>query len=112
MNNITFKQLRNLTEDQARELLEAVRWPNGAICPRCGSDRAHKLEPKTEGKTHVRAGVYFCGACRKQFTVTVGTVMERSQNQDCRLAHGFLSGLLIQERHFRSSTTPNSWNLL
>ena len=79
MNNITFKQLRNLTEDQAREMLEAVRWPNGAICPRCGSDRAHKLEPKTEGKTHVRAGVYFCGACRKQFTVTVGTVMERSR---------------------------------
>ncbi|HUI87334.1 MAG TPA: IS1595 family transposase, partial [Anaerolineales bacterium] len=79
MNNITFKQLRNLTEDQARELLEAVRWPNGVICPRCGSDRAHKLEPKTEGKTHVRAGVYFCGACRKQFTVTVGTVMERSR---------------------------------
>jgi transposase-like protein len=79
MNNITFKQLRNLTEDQAREMLEAVRWPNGATCPRCGSDRAHKLEPKTEGKTHVRAGVYFCGACRKQFTVTVGTVMERSR---------------------------------
>lgn len=79
MNNITFKQLRNLTEDQAREMLESIRWPDGATCPRCGSARAHKLQPKTEGKTHVRPGVYFCGDCRKQFTVTVGTIFEGSR---------------------------------
>jgi transposase-like protein len=79
MNNITFKQLRNLTEDQARELLEAVRWPNGAVCPHCGGTEAYKLTPKAESKEAVRAGVYKCKACRKQFTVTVGTVMERSR---------------------------------
>ena len=79
MNTITFKQLRNLTEDQARDMLESIRWPEGATCPRCGSARAHKLQPKTEGKTHVRAGVYFCGDCRKQFTVTVGTIFEGSR---------------------------------
>lgn len=79
MNNITFKQLRNLSEDQARDLLESIRWPHGANCPHCGSKEAHKLQPKTEGKTHVRAGVYFCGDCRKQFTVTVGTIFEGSR---------------------------------
>jgi transposase-like protein len=79
MDNITFKQLRNLTEEQAREMLEAIRWNGQPICPRCQSDRAHKLQPKTEGKTHVRAGVYFCGNCRKQFTVTVGTIFEGSR---------------------------------
>lgn len=79
MENLTFNQLKKLTEDEARELLEAIRWNGKPVCPRCGSDRAHKLEPKTEGKTHVRAGVYFCGGCRKQFTVTVGSIFEGSR---------------------------------
>ncbi len=79
MENITFKQLRNLTEDEARELLEAIRWPNGAVCPHCGSNEAYKLTPKAEGKKHVRAGVYKCKACRKQFTATVGTIFEGSR---------------------------------
>jgi transposase-like protein len=79
MDNITFKQLRNLTEDQARELLEAVRWPNGAVCPHCGNTEAYKLTAKADSKRAVRNGVYKCKACRKQFTVTVGTVMERSR---------------------------------
>jgi len=79
MENITFKQLRNLSEDKARDLLESIRWPDNAICAHCGSTETHKLQPKTEGKTHVRPGVYFCGTCRKQFTVTVGTIFEGSR---------------------------------
>jgi transposase-like protein len=78
MNNITFDQLRKLTEDEARETLESIRWPDGAACPHCGSKEAHKLIPKGETKTSVRPGVYFCGACRKQFTVIVGTIFEGS----------------------------------
>ena len=59
----------------AREYLEAQRWPNGAICPHCGgTDKNTKLE----GKAH-RPGLYQCGDCREQFTVTVGTVFERSK---------------------------------
>lgn len=59
----------------AREHLEAVRWPNGPVCPHCGAvDRISKLQ----GKAH-RPGVYDCGHCRDQFTVTVGTVFERSK---------------------------------
>ena len=74
MDTITFKQLRNLTEDEAREILESIRWPDGIVCPKCGSDKgAYELH----GKAH-RPGVYKCKACRKQFTATVGTVMERS----------------------------------
>lgn len=66
-------------EDTAREMLERLRWPNGAICPHCGSVEAYKLTPKEGSKTHVRKGVYKCAACRKQFTVTVGTIFEDSR---------------------------------
>jgi transposase-like protein len=62
-------------EDKAREHLEAVRWPHGPVCPRCGGlDRI----TKRQGEAY-RPGVYHCGACRQQFSVTVGTVMERSK---------------------------------
>ena len=68
-------------ETKARELLEAWRWPNGPVCPHCqngGDKRISKLEAQGSNRRGVRSGVYFCGACRKQFTVTVGTVLERS----------------------------------
>ena len=61
-------------EAKAREWLEARLWPEGPICPKCGVvDNATKLN----GDAH-RAGVYKCKACREQFTVTVGTLAERS----------------------------------
>lgn len=69
-------------EDKARELLEHLRWPAGSICPHCKNDGKIKpnsrLTPKPGSKSAVRKGVHFCGACRKQFTVTVGTVFEGS----------------------------------
>jgi transposase-like protein len=65
-------------EGAARAHLEALLWPQGPVCPRCGvmDDRITKLN-KREGST-TRPGVYKCKDCRKPFTVTVGTVMERS----------------------------------
>jgi len=59
----------------AREYLESVLWPQGPVCPRCGvmGDRITKLMGKS-----TRPGVYNCKDCRKPFSVTVGTVMERS----------------------------------
>jgi transposase-like protein len=61
--------------DAARKYLEAQVWPNGPICPHCGAtERIGKLQ----GKTH-RPGLYHCGDCREQFTVTVGSVFERSK---------------------------------
>jgi transposase-like protein len=62
-------------EEAARAHLESVLWPNGPHCPRCGvmGDRITKLAGKS-----TRPGVYKCKDCRKPFSVTVGTVMERS----------------------------------
>src|SRR5690349_7535140 len=63
-------------ENTAREMLEAMRWPNGAFCPHCGGIEPYKLTPKAGSST--RHGVWKCKACRKQFTVTVGTIFESS----------------------------------
>ncbi len=64
-------------EDAARALLEEMRWgKDGAVCPHCGGAEPYKLTPKEGSKT--RKGLYKCRACRKQFTVTVGTVFEDS----------------------------------
>src|SRR5688572_29506636 len=79
MENITFKQLRNMSEDEAREMLEIIRWHGTTACPHCQSNEAYKLTPKADTKTKVRKGVYKCKACRKQFTVTVGTIFEGSR---------------------------------
>jgi len=62
-------------ENKAREHLESILWPNGPACPRCGAIDARIT--KLQGKS-TRPGVYKCKDCRKPFSVTVGTVMERS----------------------------------
>ena len=63
--------------DKARERLESIRWPNGPICPHCGNCDPEKIKG-LQGKAH-RKGLYQCAECREQFTVTVGTVFERSK---------------------------------
>src|SRR5437868_1538627 len=66
-------------DDKAREWLEAQRWPYGPNCPHCGNTDPDKITA-LRGKAH-RPGVYQCNEleCREQFTVTVGSVMERSK---------------------------------
>src|SRR5882762_148136 len=61
--------------DKAREYLEGQVWPNGPICPHCGVIGKHWA---LEGET-TRPGLYKCTDCREPFTVTVGTVFERSK---------------------------------
>lgn len=63
-------------ENAAREHLEAIRWPNGPYCPHCGNADTDKIT-KLNGKSH-RKGLHVCNECREHFTVTVGSVMERS----------------------------------
>ena len=65
---------RFTNESAARKHLESLRWPEGPVCPHCGSFNATRLE----GKKH-RAGLVQCNDCREQYTVTVGTVFERSK---------------------------------
>ena len=61
-------------EEAARQHFEALRWPDGPICPHC-----YSLDNATELKGNsTRPGVYKCKACRKPFTATIGTVYERS----------------------------------
>jgi transposase-like protein len=62
-------------EQKAREWLEARLWPGGPICPKCGTVGEATL---MQGDSH-RPGLYQCNACREPFTVTVGTLYERSK---------------------------------
>src|SRR5574337_2070811 len=66
-------------ENTSRQMLEKLRWPNSVCCPHCESTEAYKLTASENGEEHVRDGVYKCKACRKQFTVTVGTIFEGSR---------------------------------
>lgn len=62
-------------ENAARKHLEGLLWPQGPVCPHCGTqDEATLLKGKS-----TRPGVFKCRACEKPFSVTVGTVFERSK---------------------------------
>ena len=66
-------------EDKAREYMEFLRWGSaGPACPRCGGADPYRLTPKADSARPGRKGLLKCRACRKQFTVTVGTVFEDS----------------------------------
>ena len=71
-SKITAAAMQN--DKAALAYLEAVLWPDGPTCPHCGAaDRIYELKGNS-----TRLGVRKCGHCRKPFTVTVGTVFERS----------------------------------
>jgi transposase-like protein len=61
-------------EAKAYELVEGVLWPDGPVCPHCGVlDRSSPMKGKS-----TRVGTYKCYACRKKFTVKIGTIFEDS----------------------------------
>lgn len=64
-----------LSNSLARRYLESLRWPSGPVCPRCGDQNASRV-----GGIAARPGLYRCRGRPEcgQFTVTVGTIMERS----------------------------------
>jgi transposase-like protein len=82
LNGVQIAQERAATDlvegrlsDEAaiREYLEAIRWPNGPVCPHCGTvNRAYRVEKKP--------GLYRCGhiGCRKDFNVKSRTMFEGS----------------------------------
>jgi transposase-like protein len=71
-------------EDEAYKLVEAIRWPDGPVCPHCGVIGGHYFLAAQNGHRTTRTGkvtyrrVWKCHACRKQFSVLVGTVFEGS----------------------------------
>src|SRR5262252_4595985 len=62
-------------DNAARIMLEAIFWPNGPTCPQC-----HRIDTVAEhgGKKSMGPGWYWCSECRMNFTVRVGSVLERS----------------------------------
>ena len=61
-------------EEAAYAFVEARIWPEGPVCPKCGSkERIGKMGGKS-----TRIGTYKCYACRKPFTVKIGTIFEDS----------------------------------
>ena len=64
-------------EAAAFAYVEAEIWPQGPVCPHCGGvERISAIKPNPEKK--IRMGLKFCGQCRRQFTVRVGTIFEDS----------------------------------
>ena len=49
-----------------------MRWPNGeAVCQRCGSLDAYYVKTRR---------IWQCKGCKRQFSVKIGTIFERSPN--------------------------------
>lgn len=75
----------------ARAVLEILRWPDGPHCPRCGSRGPEVFLIGGEKRSH-REGLYQCKSCRRSFSVTVGTPLERLRvplSTWLRAAHAF-----------------------
>jgi transposase-like protein len=68
-NNLSYAQFHD--PEAARSYLERLMWPQGPVCPKCGAIGGHYT-------LKTRPGMWKCKDCRKQFSVTVGTVFERS----------------------------------
>jgi len=67
-------ETRFRNETAAYAYVEAIVWASGRVCPHCGVvDRSGALKGKT-----TRIGTYKCYACRKPFTVKIGTIFEKS----------------------------------
>jgi transposase-like protein len=75
INSLNLEQLGRFNEEEARSILEAIRWPNGPVCPHCGAGESVRINGSSP---NVRAGLLRCGECGKQFTVTVGSIFEDS----------------------------------
>jgi transposase-like protein len=72
LNKLTFVELvtRFPTEASAIEFLEAVRWPSGPSCFRCGCTEVSRV------KSSRKRPLLYCTGCKQQFSITTGTVME------------------------------------
>ncbi len=75
MSEMAYIDVCRLSEDEARTILENIRWKDGIICPHCESKNIVRIIGKA--KT-IRDGLIRCKDCRKQFTVTSGTIMHGS----------------------------------
>ena len=72
-----------LTEADARALLERMRWPNGIACIHCGVMEPYRIEVKPstrkDGRRVNARQLFACRGCKRQFSVTKGTIFEDSK---------------------------------
>ncbi|SRR5579884_203369 len=66
------------SEEEARDFLEAMRWPDGPICPKCGAPEPYSFYRMLDRAKLRTRKLYKCRACKRQFTATVGTIFEDS----------------------------------
>ncbi len=78
------------TEQDALRYFEQMRWPKGVVCVRCGRCVPYKHKytavPKAAARGS-RRGLYVCRRERKQFTVTVGTILSHRHVSFLTLYH-------------------------
>jgi len=77
--DLTLIQLfdRFATDDNARKHLEGIRWKDGVVCPKCKcADQSQFSAIAANPAKKVRSGLRYCASCKKQFTVTIGTIFE------------------------------------
>ena len=104
-----------LTEDEARSILEAIRWPDGPTCPHCGVKTVTRLSNSEK----YRDGLFQCNGCRGQFSVILGTVMEGSHitlRQWVQAFHSMCShkkgvSALQLQRNLGLHTYHSAWHL-
>lgn len=79
LKDLTLIQIVNRfdTDDKARLHLESVLWKDGIVCPKCKCNDQSKFSTIAHNPAKkVRAGLRYCADCKKQFTVTIGTIFE------------------------------------
>jgi transposase-like protein len=67
--NLTKLIERSNSEERCRAYLEGLRWPDGATCPRCGSDKISRIKTRDQ---------LDCDSCRYRFSITAGTILHGS----------------------------------
>lgn len=75
---VSYSNLLRWTEKDCRAYLEHIRWPDGPVCPRCGAGDPYRITRRTRTKNKVQS-LYKCKECKRQYTVTVGTIFEGSK---------------------------------
>ena len=89
----TFNEPQHQNDEAARVWFESLRWPGGVVCPHCGV--------VGHAYADLSLGLYRCAEkeCRKDFTVTMRTVMESQQYRAALMGTGLHADVLKQEGH-------------
>jgi len=74
---VNFQSVLRWSDEQCREYLEKMRWPDGPHCPNCNTNHPYIITRKSETKNKVK-NIYRCRECKKQYTATIGTIFEAS----------------------------------